>query len=467
MDFILATLRDRLRFKQSSLGTGKIGVLLIAVFLFLSLWTLHSTWNKYLNSFQEQASAQEEVDAFLSQLEPGESIASDRDAFEVYMNNSILLKTGAKNRMNALNTGLILSVFCLGIAFTLAYNRRLWRKFLKPYNDKGPGFTELKSHEKGFSLHYQEKIAPALAQLEKYRLQQKHAHQRRMFLAIPLGLGLVCAGFALDVSLGMENAPFSIAGVILASFLLSWAYTPVFRFKKEIKSKFMPTICRFYGEFTYKQFDHDCDLEDKYKDYLFPFFDFSTCEDVIRGVYKGVELTIHESTLQRKVRNHGYTYYPRVFRGLIICLKFRKKLVGKTLIFKENILEKWFRFFMRRVLKAKRFTDLDPVVLEDPRFEHLFEVLSSDQVEARFVLTTSFMERLIALARLRGRGKTAHFTCGFRDQEMLIAFPGLGEDLFEPQSIYTSTFSLEDLHLFLDQLHHVFDLVDALQLEKA
>lgn len=37
----------------------------------------------------------------------------------------------------------------------------------------------------------------------------------------------------------------------------------------------------------------------------------------------------------------------------------------------------------------------DVVRLEDPEFEKIFVVYSSDEVEARYILSTSFMERLV------------------------------------------------------------------------
>lgn len=136
------------------------------------------------------------------------------------------------------------------------------------------------------------------------------------------------------------------------------------------------------------------------------------------------------------------------------------------LIIKGGLLKKLLINLKRKVLQSKRFDGLKPVDLEDRHFESLFQVFSDDQVESRFILTTAFMERLISLAKLRGKGKGAHFTCSFKGKELLIVSPNLEENLFEPRGIHKNILQMEDLHIFLDQMHHIFQLIDSLKLNR-
>ena len=74
-----------------------------------------------------------------------------------------------------------------------------------------------------------------------------------------------------------------------------------------------------------------------------------------------------------------------------------KSFNGKTIVRKDiGLIGNWFR---------KTFTSLENVKLEDPTFEKRFEVFSDDQIEARYLLTVTFMERLTQLAETFG-GKT-------------------------------------------------------------
>ena len=74
---------------------------------------------------------------------------------------------------------------------------------------------------------------------------------------------------------------------------------------------------------------------------------------------------------------------------------------------------------------------MQPVRLEDAAFEKKYEVYSSDQIEARALLTPAFMERFVALASRSGFALPGALAEGNR---LVVALPkslGTG-DLFEP-----------------------------------
>ncbi len=56
---------------------------------------------------------------------------------------------------------------------------------------------------------------------------------------------------------------------------------------------------------------------------------------------------------------------------------------------------------------------------ENPDFEKTFDVYSTDQIEARYLLSPSMMERLFALDREFNK----NITISFRDSNILIAIP--------------------------------------------
>jgi hypothetical protein len=67
------------------------------------------------------------------------------------------------------------------------------------------------------------------------------------------------------------------------------------------------------------------------------------------------------------------------------------------------------------------------VKLESVEFENKFVVYSNDQVEARYILTPSFMERLVKLQDLMGDNTSYSFV----NTNVYVAVP-IDEDLFEP-----------------------------------
>lgn len=84
--------------------------------------------------------------------------------------------------------------------------------------------------------------------------------------------------------------------------------------------------------------------------------------------------------------NIYYTY-----RGMFCWLNFKKRLNGHTVVLPNNQNTKLDRF------ASFNFNEEQKISLEDPRFTNQFIVYSTDQVEARYVLSLALMERIVAL----------------------------------------------------------------------
>lgn len=79
------------------------------------------------------------------------------------------------------------------------------------------------------------------------------------------------------------------------------------------------------------------------------------------------------------------------FRGMFCWLSFKKRLNGHTVVLPRSTSTKLDR------LASFNFTNEQEVLLEDPRFTNQFVVYSTDQVEARYVLSAALMEKVVAL----------------------------------------------------------------------
>jgi hypothetical protein len=97
------------------------------------------------------------------------------------------------------------------------------------------------------------------------------------------------------------------------------------------------------------------------------------------------------------------------------------------------------------------------VRLEDPVFEKAFEVYGSDQIEARFLLTPDFMERLLGLERTF-QGK--QLRCAFSGGEMLLAVAG--KNLLESGSMHRRMDDLNRVREMLLDFAAIFLLIDAM-----
>lgn len=145
-----------------------------------------------------------------------------------------------------------------------------------------------------------------------------------------------------------------------------------------------------------------------------------------------------------------------IFRGLFMIADFPKKLHGYTLILPDNY-EKYFGFLtpaIQRLLSKKG----ELVYLEDPRFEKKFVVYSTDQIEARYVLSMGFMENIMKLQETIDRPL---LLC-FKKQQFYTAIP-IPEGLFE-LDLNQNVTKKETIDRIYRNIHVCINIVQSLEI---
>jgi len=260
-------------------------------------------------------------------------------------------------------------------------------KNLKPFDGVNISQEVEDNMDKSFEPHYNEHVFPLVKEFEKKRIEILKKTSNRMTItvvtAIALAVVFVISGFFTDFGDGIA------AFLFLMSFVVLWASTPVFKYKSSIKEKVFKNIFNFFGDdFTYSE-EGQFTIESLKTSDIIPSYQTEYTEDYIKGKYKDVDIELTEGNLFVT----GNDSSNKVYGGLFILLSMNKNFSGKTIIKKDaGKVGNWFN-------KAGK---LENVKLEDPIFEKKFEVSSSDQIEARYLLTTSFMERLLKLSELFG-----------------------------------------------------------------
>lgn len=186
---------------------------------------------------------------------------------------------------------------------------------------------------------------------------------------------------------------------------------------------------------------------------LVPRWDRSSYEDHLTGTrgdapFKFFEAHLEEKRTTTDSKGNTRTTWVTVFRGQCISAKFPKPFAGVTKVYRDMGMLNWM---------GKMGVKEPHVKLEDPVFEKAFEVYGTDQIEARFLLTPDFMERLL---KLEQTFKGKQLRCAFAGGEMLLAVEG--KNLLEPGSMYVK---MDDLHRVREMLHDfaaVFLLIDAM-----
>jgi len=179
---------------------------------------------------------------------------------------------------------------------------------------------------------------------------------------------------------------------------------------------------------------------------LFYAADFIDYDDSVQGEYDNVIYKIAEAVISNEMN--------RVFKGVIISFSANKKIAAETVIAStfESIATTMF-------IEQKNF---QCVKLEDVEFEKQFKVYSKEQIEARYIVTTAFMERLKSLETAFG---SKDIKCSFFDDKIMFAIP-TNKDLFELGSLFKPLNLSKTVERFYDELNSVHEIINHFKLDE-
>lgn len=301
-------------------------------------------------------------------------------------------------------------------------------------------FEGLSEKLEGFNHYYESELKEKLDALEARR---KVAKSHFSYAVI----GVISLGIIIFVSMQGEipiEAIFIVGGLILAFF-----GRRISKVKQEAKLNVLPVVCD-YLEFNYSHNSRHNLLKRFEALSLVPGHNRDAREDEIAGTLTEVDFWLQEAKL-RMVSGSGKNRTSRtVFKGLLCHFDFHKNFKGTTIGRKD--FTAFGNFFSGFSTSGER------VKLEDPEFENKFEVFSTDQIEARYLLTPGFMQRVLDLLRIPD---IKHVQFAFDDGKFYMAiespkkfFEGGDFNLNEPEYVKNI---IHDIAL-------VFDVVKTLNL---
>lgn len=166
---------------------------------------------------------------------------------------------------------------------------------------------------------------------------------------------------------------------------------------------------------------------------------------------------LHHQEKKESIDSKGRrrTHWVTIFKGIFFVADFNKHFNGRTYIVPDagmsflgigKLLEKW------------SFGRGELVELENPEFEKLFTVYGTDQVEARYILSTSLMDRLV---NFRRKANTRLYL-SFINSNLYLAIT-LNKNLFEPK-LFTSGVKSNYLKDYFRHLDLVTGIIEDLNL---
>jgi hypothetical protein len=187
-----------------------------------------------------------------------------------------------------------------------------------------------------------------------------------------------------------------------------------------------------------------------------------TSEDYVAGTIDKTRIEFSEVHAEDRQETHDsdghhQTRYVTIFRGVFFAADFNKSFKGRTLVL-PDVAQKLFGNLIGSALQGKNFMRPPLVKLEDPEFEKLFVVYGDDQIESRYILSTSLMSRITEFRKKSGRD----IYLSFVDDKVIVALP-YKKDLFEPH-LFRSIMDYPAVEAYFMDLQFVLSLVGDLNL---
>ena len=205
-------------------------------------------------------------------------------------------------------------------------------------------------------------------------------------------------------------------------------------FENTVKKKVMPTLLNALPKFKWRLFS---DYNREYGDESF------------KGKYKNVDVKMWETELGKETSSGKNRSYTVRFKGVLVALEPQRQYKGLTIIKKDNLID----------ITPQ---GLEPVHLEDIEFEKEYNVYSNDQIEARYVLTTAFMERF---KNIQLAFRASKIEASISEQGILLAI-STNRDLFKVGKLWRPIADYEQFKTMMEEFASILELIDTLKLEQ-
>ena len=273
--------------------------------------------------------------------------------------------------------------------------------------------------ETNLRLFYEREIFPFY---HLFREMKKKALQKAVIFS--LLTATLCFIIQLIIRHELKDTPvllYYLSGVIIIYSGLANLSSGLKDRKRIFRYEILPRIVEFTG-LNYRK-TADFAKKDYIDSKLFDSADRLLCYDAIEGYYDGVMIRFAQIESQKKCIHKSGKYHRiewiSVFKGIILAADFNKKFKGVTIVHTDQesafIGDFWAHFIQKNFQKHHG----NLAIMDNPEFEKIFKTFTSDQIEARYLLTGKFMEKAVLLSKQYKNGKISF---SFNKNKFFIGF---------------------------------------------
>lgn len=268
-------------------------------------------------------------------------------------------------------------------------------------------------------------------------------------IAIVYLLGIVSL-FFISYFTTINKETFDLNVILLPIFFATTVHCFIAKcYKRRAKKVFLPKLISYIGNL--KVIDEDNPLRRELENYvhglkIIPHFNRFYCDDYFEGNYNDVKFSVSELKLKYERGSGKKRTVRTVFQGLLVSFKSFKKFRNDVIINRDSMV---------------KLSSSSRVTLEDPEFEKMFDVYGADQIEARYLITPAFMNRMVQLSKKTfTEGLYASFENG-----MVNIFVPSKQDLFEMPITKPAT-DIVSYRAIVLELLSLFSIADTLKIDR-
>lgn len=298
---------------------------------------------------------------------------------------------------------------------------------------------------------YDKNLLPDLQNLEEIRLSNL---KKMAAWIVPILLG------SLILAILLKDAGDAAGFVIFLAFIVSGIIVAYITrgYVSNFKQKIIEKIVHFVGpSLNYQPAGYIDSHRYKESRLFLRQHDVYKGDDRVHGKIGATAVDFSELHTQYITRDSkGRTSYHTIFKGLFFIGDFNKDFKGRTFVLPDTA-ESLFGG-MAKLFQSWAVSRPELVKLEDPEFEKLFVVYADDQIEARYILSPSLMQRIVDFKKKSGK----NIRLSFLNSNVYVAIVYY-KNLFEPR-IFQTLLDFNPVKEYFEDLQLATGIVEDLSL---
>lgn len=304
-------------------------------------------------------------------------------------------------------------------------------------------------------IHNQPEMVTVLNELETSRLHIAKEYKKAYWSA---GIGAACLIVGIVFGLPEVGVILLVIALIVALIFYMLVGKKADEYKLNFKHRVIGAVLKQLDDSLQINPQSGISQRDFIDSYLFSNTpDRYKTEDLVYGKIDKTQIhfaEVHaEYKTETQTKNGRRTEWHDIFRGIIFCADFNKNFNGLTIVRPKGFSGAFGKWISQNIFGNKRIVELENVA-----FDKMFTTESADQVEARYILTPSMMEKLLELNRYAN----STISVSFVHANVYIAFP-LNTNYFEAP-IFKSLLNADVLDRDLNMLRLMCNVVEELDL---